>query len=72
MVYVEYCVTLSLTDLDCVVCCCRYFISFLLDSSVGLLIIILCLKILRLIFKKKGYNSLLFGQYGVYYSHVDI
>ena len=45
-------------------CHCRYVVSFLLDSTVGLLVIYIGLKIAQCIVIKKGNESLLFGEYG--------
>eukprot|EP00794_Sanderia_malayensis_P006242 gene6242-6961_t len=44
--------------------CTWYFINFLLDTTVGLIIIWLCLKITTFFAKLKGWQSLRFGEYG--------
>lgn len=44
--------------------CTWYFISFLLDSTVGLLIIYIGLKLTQFIVHRYGYKSLYFGEYG--------
>lgn len=43
---------------------CRYIVSFLLDSTIGLLIIYIGLKITQYLVVKMGNESLLFGEYG--------
>ena len=42
----------------------RYFINFLLDTTLGLLIIWACLKLSSVFVKLKGWRSLQFGEYG--------
>ncbi len=51
-------------DLFCLIFHVRYIMSFLLDSTVGLLIIYIGLKISQLIIERKRWDSLTFGEYG--------
>ncbi|XP_064605241.1 store-operated calcium entry regulator STIMATE-like [Liolophura sinensis] len=44
--------------------CTWYFVSFLLDSTIGLIIIYIGLKLCQYIVIKKGWDSLRFGEYG--------
>ena len=44
--------------------CFRYIVSFLLDSTIGLLIVWLGIRICILIAKKKFMPTPLFGEYG--------
>jgi hypothetical protein len=44
----------------------RYFISFLLDSTLGLLIIYLGIQVCQFIAWNRNYTSLIFGDYGEY------
>ncbi|ESO91322.1 hypothetical protein LOTGIDRAFT_182597 [Lottia gigantea] len=44
--------------------CTWYFISFLLDSTVGLLVIYIGLKVTQIIARRKQWKSLYFGVYG--------
>ncbi|XP_064633872.1 store-operated calcium entry regulator STIMATE-like [Lineus longissimus] len=44
--------------------CTWYVVSFLLDSTIGLLVIYIGLKIAQLVVLKKGYDTLRFGEYG--------
>ena len=42
----------------------RYFINFLLDTTIGLVIIWLCIKITSILAQMKNWRSLRFGEYG--------
>lgn len=42
----------------------RYFVSFVLDSTIGLLVIYIGLKLTQLIVHKLKWDSLKFGEYG--------
>jgi len=44
--------------------CTWYFINFLLDTTIGLIIIWLCIRITSILAKLKGWRSLSFGEYG--------
>ena len=43
----------------------RYIISFLLDSTIGLLIIWAGIRLSIYIGRRKGYPTILFGEYGL-------
>ena len=47
----------------------RYFISFLLDSTVGLVVIYIGLRICQCVVKYRKQDSLMFGEYGKYREH---
>ncbi|XP_060064639.1 store-operated calcium entry regulator STIMATE-like [Ylistrum balloti] len=44
--------------------CTWYFISFMLDSTIGLFVVYLGLKMTQIVVKKYNYQSLKFGEYG--------
>ena len=44
----------------------RYFVSFLLDSTIGLFIIYFCLKISQMLALRYKWSSLILGEYGKY------
>ncbi|XP_022242522.1 store-operated calcium entry regulator STIMATE-like isoform X2 [Limulus polyphemus] len=44
--------------------CTWYIVSFLLDSSIGLFIIFVGIRLTQHIARKKGWNNIVFGEYG--------
>lgn len=47
-------------------CHCRYLINFLLDSSLGLLIIFVGIRLCQYLARTKGWEAINFGEYGKY------
>ena len=43
---------------------CRYLINFLLDSTLGLVVIYLCLQFMQVVVRMYDWDSLRFGEYG--------
>ena len=50
----------------------RYLMSFVLDSTIGLLVIYLGLKIAQMIVHKYKCSSLKFGEYGKYFIFINL
>ena len=54
--------------MSCLFSICRYIVSFLLDSTIGLVVIYIGLQISQCIAKRKGWDSLMLGEYGEWWA----
>ena len=50
----------------------RYLINFLLDSTLGLVVIYLCLQFMQVIVRMYDWDNLRFGEYGKIYVKYDM
>ena len=62
--FMKYIIILLDDSITCVFIIFRYFINFLLDTTIGLVLIWLCIRIFSILAKLKGWRSLSFGEYG--------